>query len=293
MYELIQVSDICYYFSCPSRIGLVRTGENEVVLIDSGGDSDAGKKVFRALEERSWKLRAIYNTHSHADHIGGNGYLQGKTGCRIFAKGVEHAFACTPVMEPSFLFGANPPQDLRHKFMLAKESVTEPLTEDVLPACMTAVSLPGHSFDMVGYRIGDGTFYIADALISAETLEKYRISYIWDVRAYLDTLGRINGMEAKVFLPAHAEPVKDICPLAERNRQNAEEVADRIEEICREPVCFETLLQKLFSAYGLEMDFSQYVLAGSTVRSYLTYLKNEGRVRSSFMDNRLLWEACV
>ena len=38
MYELIQVSDRCYYIQSPAKIGLVRLGDTDVCLIDSGGD---------------------------------------------------------------------------------------------------------------------------------------------------------------------------------------------------------------------------------------------------------------
>lgn len=72
MYELIQVSEHDYYIDCPAKMGLVRVGDREVVAIDSGSDKDAAKKLLRHVEARGWKLTAVYNTHSHADHIGGN-----------------------------------------------------------------------------------------------------------------------------------------------------------------------------------------------------------------------------
>lgn len=50
MYELIQLTEHDYYIDCPAKIGLVRIDEDNVVLIDSGNDKDAGKKVFRILE---------------------------------------------------------------------------------------------------------------------------------------------------------------------------------------------------------------------------------------------------
>ncbi len=37
------------------------------------------------------------------------------------------------------------------------------------------------------------------------------------------------------------------------------------------------------------MNFEQYVLVGSTVRSYLAWLKDNGKVTVSFVDNQLLW----
>ena len=92
MYELIQVSPHDYYMDCPTKAGLVRVGENEVVAIDGGSDKDAAKKLLRHIEAAGWKLTTILNTHSHADHIGGNKLLQERTGCRILAPGLENTF---------------------------------------------------------------------------------------------------------------------------------------------------------------------------------------------------------
>ena len=39
MYELIQVSENCYYIEDPAKIGVVRIGDDEVCLIDSGNDN--------------------------------------------------------------------------------------------------------------------------------------------------------------------------------------------------------------------------------------------------------------
>ena len=49
-------------------------------------------------------------------------------------------------------------------------------------------------------------------------------------------------------------------------------------------------MQRLFTDYGLRMDFQQYVLVGSTVRSYLSWLKDTGMIQASFEDNLLLWQ---
>lgn len=101
MYELIQITDRAYYIQSPAKIGLVRLDDREVCLIDSGNDKDAGKKVRQLLDKNGWSLRAIYNTHSNADHIGGNKYLQAQTGCKVYAPGIEAAFTRYPVLEPA------------------------------------------------------------------------------------------------------------------------------------------------------------------------------------------------
>ena len=289
MYELVQVSERDYYIQSPAKIGLVRLTDQEVCLIDSGSDKDAGRKVRQILDKNGWRLRAIYNTHSNADHIGGNRYLQGQTGCRIYAPGIECAFTRWPVLEPSFLYGGCPCKELRHKFLLAQESGAEELTEDCLPEGFQAVPLPGHFFEMAGFRTPDDVVYLADCLSSRETLEKYRIGFIYDVAAYLETLEKVKAMNARAFVPAHAEAGEDVAELAQYNIEQVRAVAEKISDICREPLCFEAILQRLFTDYGLTMNFEQYVLVGSTVRSYLSWMKDTGRLESSFEKNLLLW----
>ena len=290
MYELIQVSERSYYIQSPAKIGLVRLDGQDVCLIDSGNDKDAGRKVRQLLDANGWRLTAIYNTHSNADHIGGNRYLQGQTGCKIYAPGIDCAFTRHPVLEPSFLYGGYPCKELRHKFLMAQESDAQELMKECLPEGFTIIPLPGHFFDMVGFRTPDDVVYLADCLSSRETLDKYQIGFIYDVAAYLNTLEMVKSLQANMFVPAHAAASENIANLAQYNIDKVLEIGDKIIGICKEPLCFEAILQRLFTYYGLTMNFEQYVLVGSTVRSYLAWLKGTGRVNGLFENNMLLWQ---
>ena len=50
------------------------------------------------------------------------------------------------------------------------------------------IELPGHFFDMVGFRTADDVVHLADCLSSKETLDKYQISVLYDVVSYLSWL---------------------------------------------------------------------------------------------------------
>lgn len=290
MYELIQVVPSTYTIQSPSKMGLVDLGEGHVCLIDSGGDKEAGRKVRQILDAQGWTLDAIYNTHSNADHIGGNHYLHKQTGCRIYAPGIECAFTRHPILEPAFLFGGYPSKELRHKFLLAHESDAESLSTDKLPAGFEMIPLPGHFFDMVGFRTPDDVVFLADCLSSKETLDKYQIGYIYDVAAYLETLELVKTMEAALFVPAHAAATNDIRELAQYNIDKVHAIADRILELCIEPLNMERILQQLFCDYRLTMTFEQYALIGNTVRNYLVWLKESGKLNAFFDNNLLLWQ---
>ena len=291
MFELIPLSERSYYIQSPAKIGLVKLDGQEVCLIDSGNDKDAGRKIRQLLDANGWKLKAIYNTHANADHIGGNRYLQGQTGCKVYAPGIDCAFTRRPILEPAFLYGGYPCKDLRHKFLMAQESDAEELTPEVLPEGFELLPLPGHFFDMVGFRTPDDVVFLADCLSSRETLDKYQIGFIYDVAAYLNTLEMVKSLQARCFVPAHAAACEEIAALAQINIDKVWEIAEKITALCREPLCFEALLQKLFADYGLAMNFEQYVLVGSTVRSYLAWLRDAGKMNVLFEDNRLLWQS--
>ncbi len=290
MYELIQVSEHDYYIDCPAKIGLVRIGENEVALIDSGNDKDAGKKVLKILNANGWQLKALYNTHSHADHIGGNHFLQEKTGCRVFAPGMECVYTVKPELESMGLYGGFPFRELQNKFLMAQPSDAAPLTAAVLPEGWEIIRLPGHSFDMVGFKTAEGTVYAADSVSSEETLNKYGIGYMWHPGKALESLEMLKTVNGNVFVPSHAAVTDSMDALADINIAAIEQVKECIAGLCKTPISFEELLKALFDRYTLTMSAQQYVLIGSTVRSYLSWLYETGKVTFEFKDNRMLWQ---
>lgn len=289
MYELNQVGERTYYIQSPAKIGIY-TAENGAYLIDSGNDKDAGRRVRKILDERGWTLLGILNTHSNSDHIGGNAYLQKQTGCKIFTGGIEKCFTEHTILEPAFLYGGFPCADLRHKFLLAEESDTVDFSDSEFPSEVEIIPLAGHFFDMVGFRTPDDVVFLADCLSSRVTLEKYGITFIYDVVEYLKTLESVKEMKAKMFVPSHADATENIAELAQFNIDKVHEIAEKILGICSEPMSFERILSRLFTDYGLKMTFEQHVLVGSTVRSYLSWLRDSGRVDILIEDNMLLWK---
>ena len=130
--------------------------------------------------------------------------------------------------------------------------------------------------------------FVGDCVSSEETLTKYGISYLWDVAASLKTLEAVKTIEAKRLVPAHAPVSDSMTALAERNEAAITEAGERILSCCV-GATFETVLQRVFTEYGLTMNAQQYALIGSTVRSYLSWLHGQGKVGFTFADNQMLW----
>ncbi len=287
--ELIKVGEKTYYIKNPTNIGIYKIDENNVYLIDSGNDKDAGKKILKIIEEQGWNVKGIITTHSNADHIGGNKVIQDRTNCEIFAYNIEKSFTENPILEPSFLYGGYPFKDITNKFLLAKESKVTNI-ENNLPDGLDYFTLRGHFFDMIGIKTSDDVYFLADSLFSEETITKYHLFFIYDVKEFLNTLEYLKELEGKLYIPSHSEATDNISSLIEINKNKVQEILNKIYDICKQEKTFEQILKTIFDEYNLVMNANQYVLVGSTIRSYLSYLYNEEKIIYEFKDNKMIWK---
>lgn len=290
--ELVKVGSKTYYIKNPTNIGIYKIDDENVYLIDTGNDKDAGKKILKIVEEQGWKVKGIISTHSNADHIGGNKVIQDRTGAPIYAYNIEKSFSENPILEPSFLYGGYPFKDIKNKFLLAKESKVTQI-ENNLPDGLEYFTLKGHFFDMIGIKTSDDVYFLADSLFSEETITKYHLFFIYDVREYLNTLNYLSTLNGKFYIPSHCEATEDISHLIEINKNKIQEICDKICSLCENKLTFEEILKSIFDEYNLVMNPNQYVLIGSTIRSYLSYLYDDGKITYEFKENKMIWNRVV
>ncbi|HIU33964.1 MAG TPA: MBL fold metallo-hydrolase [Candidatus Pullichristensenella excrementigallinarum] len=289
MYERVQAGENTYYIDCPSKIGICGFGEGECFLVDSGNDASAAKKALQAVEELGWKLRFVINTHYHADHTGGSALLQNRTGCKIYMEDPV-AFLTHPELNAALLYGGKPPEFLKGKFFLARGCKVEDISAATLPEGVQWLSLPGHAMRMIAVRSADKVWFLGDSLTGKRTLEKYGVTYLYDVRQSLESVEKVRNLEGNLFVPAHPRAVEDVRELCEINRESILQIAERIWELLAQPKPLDQLLREVFLSYGMEMNLSQQALIGATVRSYLTYLEGEGRIVPEIVENCLVWK---
>ncbi len=289
--ELTVLAGSTYVARGATNVGVFAPGDGSAVLVDSGNDDDAGRRILRACEAAGLRVTCIANTHSNADHCGGNAFIQARTDCRIAASRPEAAFIEDPSLEPSFLWGGFPLPPLRNKFLMAKRSRVTDLLSAPCPvpgAGVDALPLPGHYVGMVGFMTPDRVFFAADSVASPEILRKYSYYFVYDVAAHLATLDALTEIDADWIVPSHAEPTREAEPLAAANKAKILEVGERILELCSEASTPETLAARLAESYGLELNHTQYALLGSTLRSYVSWLADRGLVSSRLEANRLI-----
>lgn len=286
MYEIKQLGPRTYALLDRVNLGVYLPQDGGAVLIDSGLDEGNGKRVLKLFEAQGWTLTHLVNTHSHADHIGGNAVLQARTDCRILASAAEAPFVAEPWLESAVLNGGNPDASLRNKFLLAKPSRVDCILPDGLPQGLSTVALPGHSPGMTGILTADGVLFLGDAVLGGEQIKTHAIPYVYDVGQYLRSLDALSETQADWYVPGHGEISRDIAPLLSLHRTRVMDQIGAMLALCKLPVPEEALFRVLRKQAGVPDDPSQYALSGNTLRGYAAYLLGAGLLEQAIEDGQ-------
>lgn len=286
--ELTKLGEKTYCIQNPTNIGIYKLDDEKVCLIDTGNDKESGRKILKIINEQNWQVECIINTHSNADHVGGNKFIQDRTNCKILSSKIETAIINNPELEPAFLYGAMPLNELNNKFLLAKESNCQ-VIDNNLPEGLEYFTLKGHFIDMIGIKTSDNIYFLGDSIFSEETINKYHIFFIYDVEKYLQTLDFLETLNGTFYIPSHVKPLTDLKELIKLNKNKINEICNAILNACQNPITTEKIIKNIFDTYNLQININQYVLLGSTIKSYLTYLNNQNKVEYFFKDNLLYW----
>lgn len=280
-----------YYIPAAANIG-VYCSEEGVYLIDSGNDAEAGRQIRKLLDAEKLTLLGIINTHSHADHIGGNAYLQKRTDCRIFAPRREAMFVEYPEYEPAFLFGGAPHADLKNKHLMAAAStVSDPYEGPGMIAGTPLRShpLPGHSCGMCGISTPDGVLFTADAVLDRSIIDKYGLFYLYDIPSHISSLNQLKELSFELFVPSHGSPCPKIGDAVSQNLQAVAAAAERMRSVLAgvRRISFEDFLAEVCRSYRIKLNHLQYVLMRSTVCSYISWMAGLSEVTLSYSENRM------
>jgi glyoxylase-like metal-dependent hydrolase (beta-lactamase superfamily II) len=287
------------YIPGSNNLGVVLTGDGGAIAIDTGLDKDAGRLIRKALDEARLTLRAIVNTHHHADHIGGNDYLiRNVAGLTVYAPRLEAALIEHPLLEPIYLnMGAAPLQALQNKWLMAKGTPVDQIIAGerlaVAGVEFEVIGLPGHSINQIGLAI-DGVCFAADGCFGAAILQKHGIPYAHDVGEQLASLDRLAGRAELYFLPGHGNLVArdGLEETLAANQAAITRSAQLVRTALNEPGELTAVARRVRRALGLSLAaIPQYAIFVSAIAAHLSYLEAQGQARVELEDDAMLWRA--
>ncbi|MGI6596540.1 MAG: MBL fold metallo-hydrolase [bacterium] len=280
-----------YVLAGPVNIGLYFHNDGRATVIDTGLDDDSGRRLLKALREKGATIGHLINTHSHADHSGGNAFVQKRTEAITWASPLEAALIENPYLEPFYLYGGDPFAELKTKFLMAKPSrVDKKLSEDnpeLEP--LKIIPLPGHAPGQIGVLTPDNVFFCADAFFPLATLDKYYLPYFAQVGPSLATLDRLMSFPAEIYVPAHGHPSAEITEALKANKQRLQEVTELVLSILTEPLSREEIVAHFCREKSIDSSYSQYFLATAAITAHLTYLDEQGLIKPKVAAGVLKW----
>ncbi|MFI5339106.1 MAG: MBL fold metallo-hydrolase [Candidatus Methylomirabilales bacterium] len=289
--DLVKIAGPAHYLPGRVNIGVI-LGDGQAALIDTGLDESAARKAVQAVEQAGLRLAAVINTHSHADHCGGNAFVRKRTGAPIYAPPVEAALIQHTEFEPFFLFGAAPFKAIDSKWFHAAPTPVAHILDANVTVCgveLEVLPAAGHSMNQVALATAE-VAYLADALMAPEVLERYPIQYCYDVLGHRETLERLTTLRKDWYVGAHFPPTQDLRPLLEANRTNLERTAAAVLDALRPTASTEEVVRSAAEALGVPpMDPPAYLLNAAAVKAHLSAHVRGGRVAFEIQDQRPIW----
>ncbi len=288
MFDIVDTIGNTFYYSAFSNVGVYKLNKSEVLLIDSCDHKRMVRSLDNILEKNNLRINTIINTHCHVDHIAGNKFFYDKYGCRILASKGEQGFIAYPDREPRFYYSGINTDKTRNPFFMAEASDAEVITPDNTPEGFEIISLPGHSFDMIGVRTPNDVVFLSDSILSKKTWDEYKLPFFYSVNESLQTLKDIQNIKAKLFIPAHNEPLDDICELAEYNIKSMKHKKELIYNLC-EGKSFEEIFADVIDALGLRIMTPKYPMYAVMIRNFLQSLVEDEVIYATLEDAVLIY----
>jgi glyoxylase-like metal-dependent hydrolase (beta-lactamase superfamily II) len=283
------------YLPGASNIGLAVGNHGEAILIDSGVGQRSGRQLLQLLEGQNLRLVAIFNTHGHGDHVGGNAYLVQHTGAKVYAPLHDGIVLKHPIWGTMCTFaGAEPIQELS-----SPRFAPEPCDTDVTVTqgeiqvaglAVQVVPLPGHTGSHTGYIVDD-VFFTGDILAGEAELAHAPISYAYSITQRLASLQKLRQFPCARYVLGHGPVEKDISSLIDHNIASITEVLNFVRgRLAGDAVEANELLRAVCDHLDIHIrNVREYYLLYPTLHAFLSHLDNTGEVAPAIQDNRLVW----
>ena len=298
-YKLVHVKGNTYYLDGAAKIGIIKNTNDpsRSIVVDTGLDDDAGRRLLKIMQENGMGVGTIINTHSHADHCGGNDIVKSRTGCAIYASPFDTGLIEYPELEPFYLYSAYPLKELNNKFLKAKGTKVDCVLGDgkldINGVELDIVPLHGHTPGMIGVATSDNVLFAGDSFFSGYILKKHGIPYFTGIGESISTLLNIKRMRYDYYVPSHGDALTSPEETLDANIKALEANMEYIADICSKALDREEIVAKLMGKYSISQNIPQYYLTVSTASAFLSHMTNEGMLTTLFEDNKLKFARAI
>lgn len=292
--ELTKIKGNTYYIQAPTNIGVYTFKNKSCLIIDSGINNSAARKIDEVLIQNGFAVRYIINTHNHIDHSGGNLHIVSEhTGCTVYASEKEKLYMENQELGNSMLCSASPIKIFEKSSKpLSVNYVLDYGTNKIGDEKIEIIPLPGHSIEQIGVITPEKVCFTGDSVFSREIIQKYSIPVLYDISESLKTLEYAKEIDADYFVISHSPSVierDEFLKVVDLNIENIHKYADQILELLDQPMSREDIVENISILNDLSLNFKEYHLCFSTISAFITYFYENGLIDYSIEDGKLYY----
>ena len=234
---------------------------------------------------------------------GANSELVRLSGCKIYSTLKEKSGIECPENQSAIAYGGYPLPEYLTSYYLAEPSIVDKVIKsdeefifnnDTTVKC---IALPGHYYEMIGVLCSSkengkttSVFFTSDGIFTRGMLAKYWIPFLFNVGQFKESLNKIKSTKADFYVPSHGDIYTETSALYELNMISVLQNEDTILQCLKEkPATFEDILKYIADINEIPMRLSQFMLVGSTIRSYISYLYSIEKISWGFKENKMYW----
>ena len=313
--SLTQLIPGIYVIPGTTNVGVITDTKNSVTnvyLVDAGRTEEQGFAVLSVVDSffksqnKTYKIKAIFNTHAHSDHTGADSVIQKQTGCEIYLSKYERGILENPYLQASILWGGFPPGEFQNSLYMPGEVKSTKLIDFSKTITINApdgnkykisfLELPGHYFGDTGVLISakdKRILFAGDAISNRRELGKYWIQFMIQPEKFIETLQKICAIQNLEWcIPSHGKIIKEdlpetaeLCTIAiYSTRQSI------LNALKNGSLSTEQLIKEVARQHNISMGLGQYNLVSATIRSHLSSLREKKQIKMKVIENQVFWE---
>jgi hydroxyacylglutathione hydrolase len=267
--------------------------DNEnIIMLDTGWADGEKEGLTNILENNSFKISGIINSHAHIDHSGNDAYFKEKYNCPI-AMPASEATVCSSAINLKLYYNTLSLEEIfaHLSHMICHVDMLITPTQDSIEMCgikFEILHTPGHSPAHICLITPDDVAYIGDALISRDVMDGAKMPYAFILAEDLKSKEKLYKLNCSQYVVAHKGIYDNITDLITDNIKFYKLRAEMIGELIVEPMTLEEIIQTIRKAFNIPIkDVYKYTLIERMLRSYIEYLSDTEIIKKAVNDGVL------